>query len=51
MTDTGGMMSHAAIVCREYGLPAVTGTAFATRTIKTGQRVQGGREQRYGHHP
>jgi pyruvate,water dikinase len=40
VTDTGGMMSHAAIVCREYGLPAVTGTAFATRTIKTGQRVR-----------
>ena len=30
-------MSHAAIVCREYGLPAVTGTGFATSTIKTGQ--------------
>ncbi len=26
VTDIGGMMSHAAIVCREYGLPAVTGT-------------------------
>lgn len=36
VTDTGGMMSHAAIVCREYGLPAVTGTGFATSTIKTG---------------
>jgi pyruvate,water dikinase len=40
VTDSGGMMSHAAIVCREYGLPAVTGTAFATRSIKTGQRVR-----------
>ena len=29
VTDIGGMMSHAAIVCREYGLPAVTGTASA----------------------
>jgi pyruvate,water dikinase len=40
VTDTGGMMSHAAIVCREYGLPAVTGTAFATSQIKTGQRIR-----------
>ena len=40
VTDIGGVMSHAAIVCREYGLPAVTGTAFGTRTIKTGQRVR-----------
>ena len=28
VTDIGGMMSHAAIVCREYGIPAVTGTGF-----------------------
>jgi pyruvate,water dikinase len=40
VTDTGGMMSHAAIVCREYGLPAVTGTGFATSMIKTGQRIR-----------
>ena len=40
VTDTGGMMSHAAIVCREYGLPAVTGTGFATATIKTGDRIR-----------
>ena len=40
VTDVGGMMSHAAIVCREYGLPAVTGTAFGTKNIKTGQRVR-----------
>ena len=33
-------MSHAAIVCREYGLPAVTGTSRATSTIKTGQRIR-----------
>jgi pyruvate,water dikinase len=33
-------MSHAAIVCREYGLPAVTGTAFGTSQIKTGQRIR-----------
>jgi pyruvate,water dikinase len=40
VTDIGGMMSHAAIVCREYGLPAVTGTGSATTTIRTGQRVR-----------
>ncbi len=36
VTDVGGMMSHAAIVCREYNLPAVVGAAEATRRIKTG---------------
>lgn len=40
VTDIGGMMSHAAIVCREYGLPAVTGTGSASSTIKTGQRLR-----------
>ena len=45
VTDIGGMMSHAAIVCREYGLPAVTGTGSASTTITTGQllRVDGSR--------
>jgi pyruvate,water dikinase len=40
VTDIGGMMSHAAIVCREYGLPAVTGTGSATTSIHTGQRLR-----------
>ncbi|WP_422933043.1 PEP-utilizing enzyme [Sinomonas sp. P47F7] len=40
VTDIGGMMSHAAIVCREYGLPAVTGTGSASTTIRTGQRLR-----------
>jgi pyruvate,water dikinase len=40
VTDIGGMMSHAAIVCREYGLPAVTGTGSATAAIRTGQRLR-----------
>ena len=40
VTDVGGVMSHAAIVCREYGLPAVVGTGRATATIKTGQKVR-----------
>jgi pyruvate,water dikinase len=33
-------MSHAAIVAREYGLPAVLGTGTATKRIKTGDRVR-----------
>lgn len=40
VSDIGGIMAHAAIVSREYGLPAVVGTGFATSTIKTGQRVR-----------
>lgn len=40
VTDVGGMMSHAAIICREYGLPAVVGTGHGTRIIKTGQRIR-----------
>jgi pyruvate,water dikinase len=45
VTNTGGIMSHAAIVCREYSLPAVVGTGLATQLIKTGQfiRVDGGK--------
>ncbi len=40
VTDIGGMMSHAAIVCREYGVPAVTGTGFGTNMISTGDRIR-----------
>jgi phosphoenolpyruvate synthase/pyruvate phosphate dikinase len=40
VTDIGGVMSHAAIVCREYGLPAVVGTGRATAQIRTGQRLR-----------
>ncbi|WP_417562963.1 PEP-utilizing enzyme [Microbacterium sp.] len=40
VTDIGGMMSHAAIVCREYGMPAVTGTGTASVEITTGQRLR-----------
>ncbi len=38
--DIGGIMSHAAIVCREYGLPAVVGTGTATKRIRTGDRLR-----------
>ncbi len=40
VTDIGGVMSHAAIVCREYGLPAVVGTGRATSQIRTGDMVR-----------
>jgi pyruvate,water dikinase len=40
VSDIGGTMSHAAIVAREYGMPAVVGTGGATKRIKTGQRVR-----------
>jgi len=39
VVDTGGIMSHAAIVCREYGLPAVVGTVHGTRVVRTGDRL------------
>jgi phosphohistidine swiveling domain-containing protein len=38
--DTGGSLTHAAIVSREYGIPCVVGTAVATQTVKTGDRIR-----------
>jgi phosphoenolpyruvate synthase/pyruvate phosphate dikinase len=45
VVDTGGTASHAAIVAREYGIPAVMGTMNGTRDLKDGQwiRVDGSR--------
>jgi pyruvate,water dikinase len=40
ITDVGGAMCHAAIVCREYGLPTVVGTGRGTSVIKTGDLVR-----------
>ena len=40
VTDIGGLTSHAAIVCREYGIPSVTGTGISTQVIKTGDTIQ-----------
>jgi pyruvate,water dikinase len=40
VTDVGGVMSHAAIVCREYGMPAVVGTGHATKIIQTGMTIR-----------
>lgn len=39
VVDTGGLGSHASIVAREYGIPAVMGTGRGTRTLVDGQRV------------
>jgi pyruvate,water dikinase len=38
--DSGGVMSHGAIVAREYGLPAVIGTGTGTKRIRTGDRLR-----------
>jgi pyruvate,water dikinase len=40
VTEQGGVMSHAGIVSREYGIPAVVGTYCATQVIKTGDLVR-----------
>jgi pyruvate,water dikinase len=40
VSDIGGAMSHAAIVAREYGLPAVVGCGDATKRISTGDRIR-----------
>jgi pyruvate,water dikinase len=40
VSDVGGIMAHTAIVSREYGLPAVVGTGFATQRIATGQLIE-----------
>jgi pyruvate,water dikinase len=40
VTDTGGTLSHAAVIAREYGIPAVVGTVKATRMIQDGQTIE-----------
>jgi pyruvate,water dikinase len=40
VTDTGGLLSHPAIVAREYGIPGVVGTRDATERIPDGARVR-----------
>jgi len=40
VTNTGGVLSHAAVVAREFGLPAVTGVKDATRSIQDGQSLE-----------
>ncbi|WP_431211427.1 PEP-utilizing enzyme [Puia sp. P3] len=40
VTEVGGLMTHGAVIAREYGLPAVVGMDNATRLIKDGQRIR-----------
>ncbi|CAL9432852.1 rifamycin-inactivating phosphotransferase RphC [Actinosynnema sp. ALI-1.44] len=40
VTEVGGLMTHGAVVAREYGLPAVVGVENATRTIRDGRRIR-----------
>ena len=40
VTDSGGVLSHAAVVAREYGIPAVVGVRGATSTIRDGESVE-----------
>ncbi|GIJ11954.1 rifamycin-inactivating phosphotransferase [Micromonospora andamanensis] len=40
VTEVGGLMTHGAVIAREYGLPAVVGVADATRLIRNGQRIR-----------
>ena len=40
VTEVGGLMTHGAVIAREYGLPAVVGVQRATRTIRDGQRIR-----------
>lgn len=39
VTENGGLLSHAAVICREYGIPAVLGVNAATRTITNGTQL------------
>jgi pyruvate,water dikinase len=40
VTEVGGLMTHGAVIAREYGLPAVVGVLDATRLIRDGQRIR-----------
>ncbi|MGW6666124.1 MULTISPECIES: phosphoenolpyruvate synthase [Peribacillus] len=40
VTEVGGLMTHGAVIAREYGLPAVVGVEHATELIKDGQRIR-----------
>jgi pyruvate,water dikinase len=39
VTETGGLLSHAAVICREYGIPAVLGVPAATERLREGRPV------------
>jgi len=40
ITEVGGLMTHGAVIAREYGLPAIVGVENATKLIKDGQRIR-----------
>ena len=40
VTEVGGLMTHGAVIAREYGLPAVVGVEHATRLIRNGERIR-----------
>ena len=40
VTEVGGLMTHGAVIAREYGLPALVGVENATKLIKDGQRIR-----------
>lgn len=40
VTEVGGLMTHGAVIAREYGLPAVVGVENATKRIKDGERIR-----------
>ena len=40
VTEVGGLMTHGAVIAREYGLPAVVGVEHATRLIADGRRIR-----------
>jgi pyruvate,water dikinase len=40
VTEVGGLMTHGAVIARDYGLPAVVGVQQATRLIRDRQRIR-----------
>ena len=38
--EVGGLMTHGAVVAREYGIPAIVGVDRATERLRTGQRIE-----------
>jgi pyruvate,water dikinase len=40
VTEVGGLMTHGAVIAREYGLPAVVGVEHATSLIRNGQKIR-----------
>jgi len=40
ITETGGLLSHAAIVSREFGIPCIVGVKDITKKLKTGDKIE-----------